>query len=255
MSDFRIGHMEGLESPWGNAGGVIKKVEELEKMVQTGVGWAEVGSHCIEKRLGNGYDPLTGEQVLDLNTGLPIRLYHHDSDTGETHNSLGMPGQGLDQLVTEVPEMLRIAKSRPDHPKQVVFNVAPVTSEPVAETKELVGRLYGAGAKFILVNAGCPNVVTEDGGRKEILSYNPEMLGAVLGGLKEVVQKYDPVFVRVSPYQSRGQMRDAFKQIRDSEVVSAVFLPNTWPNHHPLNRDGEDLIQVPGGLAGKSDWQ
>jgi hypothetical protein len=34
----RIGHLDHLETPWGNAGGVVKKPEDVAKMARTGGG-------------------------------------------------------------------------------------------------------------------------------------------------------------------------------------------------------------------------
>jgi len=37
--DGRIGHLEGIESPFSNAGGVVKTVEDVAVMALTGVGY------------------------------------------------------------------------------------------------------------------------------------------------------------------------------------------------------------------------
>ncbi len=60
-ANYRIGHLDNLESPWGNAGGVIKTVEDVAHMAATGVGWIEAGSYTLEARKGNAIDPETGE--------------------------------------------------------------------------------------------------------------------------------------------------------------------------------------------------
>lgn len=43
MKEFNelIGGLENVESPWGNAGGVVKTIEDVERMARTGVGWIE----------------------------------------------------------------------------------------------------------------------------------------------------------------------------------------------------------------------
>src|SRR5579885_3518334 len=115
MSEFsgRIGHLEDIQSPWGNAGGVVKTVEDVERMAKTGVGWIEAGSYTLEPRPGNGPN---GE-----------RVYYHNPETGETFNSLGMPNKGMDVVETEIPEMAHIART---HNKKLVVNVAPVSADP-----------------------------------------------------------------------------------------------------------------------------
>lgn len=236
MSEFygSIGHLEGLESPFGNAGGVVKTVEDVERMAHTGVGWIEAGSYTLEKRIGNSPN---GETV-----------YYHNSETGETFNSLGMPNNGMDIVETEIPEMAKIAHA---HKKPLIVNVAPVSSDPVGESYELVSRAYQAGADAVLLNAGCPNVVTGDGGRHEILSHQPKVLGSVLLGLEPVRIKFKPVFVRLSPVPNPDSM-DALADALALNPNSAVFTPNTWGGNRPVDRKGNEILEVPGGVGGKS---
>src|SRR5581483_9991877 len=109
---IRIGHLE-VDSPFANAGGVIKHPGEVEKIARTGVGWIEAGSFTLEPRPGNSPN---GETV-----------YVHDPQTGSSWNSLGMPNKGMDEVEKEIPEMKRIAHA---HNKPLVVNVAPVTDKP-----------------------------------------------------------------------------------------------------------------------------
>jgi hypothetical protein len=95
MSGFngKIGHLEDISYPWANAGGVVRTVEETEAMAQTSVGWIENGSHTISPRLGNAVNlehPELGAQLI---------VYTHNPVTGETGNSKGMPGAGIDVVV------------------------------------------------------------------------------------------------------------------------------------------------------------
>lgn len=228
----KIGHLDNIESPWGNAGGVIKTVEEAALMARTGVGWIEAGSYTLDPRVGNGAN---GEVV-----------YVHDPETGETFNALGMPNRGMDTVEKEIPEMVRIA--RRGH-KRLVVNVAPVSSHPTIESVELVERAYRAGADAVLLNAGCPNVITARGDRHQILSYNLSALDMTLRALKKTVDRRRPIFLRLSPYGSAVSMQPAFQVVARSGVVSAVFTPNTWPGQQPT---GRVKLEVPGGKGGKS---
>jgi dihydroorotate dehydrogenase len=241
MSSFEfsgtIGHLSDIESPWGNAGGVVRTVEEAELMARTGVGWVEAGSYTRELRAGNGQN---GETV-----------YWHNPETGETFNALGMPNKGMDVVETEIPEMARIVHARGSN-KKLVVNVAPVSDRPVGESVELVRRAYVAGADAVLLNTGCPNVIEADGGRHQILSYSFPELEVTLSSLKGVVEKRHPIFVRLSPYESAAEMIQAMQVVCNSGVVSAVFLPNSWPERRPVDGQGEDILQVPGGLGGVS---
>lgn len=234
MSEYNIGHL-AVDSPFGNAGGVVKHIEDVEKMAHSGVGWIEAGSYTLEPRQGNGPD---GEVV-----------YHHDPDTGETFNSLGMPNKGMDIVEQEIPEMVEVAHA---YGKPLIVNVAPVSDDPGAESAELVRRAYEAGADAVLLNAGCPNVVTEDGGREEILSHRPDVLGKVASRLFEITERYHKIFVRVSPQANRKACMMVTEMLDFSQAVSVVFTPNTWPGHKPLDGEGQPILEVPGGIGGKS---
>lgn len=236
MSELRIGHLE-VDTPWGNAGGVVKTPEEVKQMAQTGVGWIEAGSYTLEPLEGNSPN---GETV-----------YYHNPYTGETFNSLGMPNKGMDEVDNQMEDMVKAAHTAGKRPKPLVVNVAPVSEDPVSESQELVERAYRAGADAVLLNAGCPNVITEDGGRKEILSHKAKALGEVITGISSVVEKYHPVFLRTSPYESFSDARRNLRVI-DHKLVSAVFTPNTWPGHIPKDGQNNPVLEVPGGAGGKS---
>ncbi len=234
----RIGHLEGIESPWGNAGGVVKTIEDVEHMAHTGVGWIEAGSYTLEPRVGNGPN---GETV-----------YWHDKTKGATYNSLGMPNKGMDEVEQEIPEMAEIAHA---HNKKLVVNVAPVQPMPltIIETRELVARAQTAGADAVLVNAGCPNVVTEDGGRHELLSRDPTSLLMILAELGHMgLTQHSPVFLRTSPLETQEQAQVVADSIKNSQAVSAVFTPNTWPGHKPLDYYEKPILEVPNNVGGKS---
>lgn len=242
MTEFngRLGHLSDIESPWGNAGGVVKTIEDVEMMAKTGVGWIEAGSYTHEPRLGNAWN---SERNQFDNT-----VYYHNPENGETFNSLGMPNKGIDIVEKEIPEMVRIAHS---FGKALLINIAPVSYEPARESAELVRRAYTAGADGVILNAGCPNVVTEDGGRHEILSRSPDALAEVLKGVKsEGVGA--PVMVRISPQDTYDATWQIARVIHASKVVSAVFTPNTWPGHVPTDKKGRLVLEVPGGAGGKS---
>lgn len=240
-TNWSVGRMEGLGSPWGNAGGVVKTLEQFQKMALTGVGWIESGSYTMEERFGNkklepinlNVEPITGEPIV----------YYHDPVTGETTNSIGMENPGRDKLVGMVPEMLKIAKR---YGKEAVFNVAPVSENPVTEVYELVHSLVSVGARRIIINLGCPNVISEDGTAHSTLSHSPEVVGAVLKGLQPLVEKYPDldIYVRTSPDDDMIRLGQTRGQIIESGVVRADLVHNTWP------LTAEQLADTPLGVAG-----
>jgi dihydroorotate dehydrogenase len=239
--NWRIGRMENLGSPWGNAGGVVKSVEEFEKMALTGVGWIEPGSYTLEERFGNQKTQPINQNIEPI-TGEPI-VYFHDPLTAETTNSLGMPNPGRDKLLTMVPEMLRIAEV---YEKEAVFNIAPVTDDPVAEVYELVHSLASVGVRRIVVNLGCPNVLGPDGKAHGTLSHHPSVVGRALRGLRPLIEKYPDldIYVRTSPDEDTKRLSETRQEIIGSRVVRVDFVHNTWP------LTPEQLANTPLGVAG-----
>jgi dihydroorotate dehydrogenase len=240
--DGRIGHLEGIESPWANAGGVVKTVEDVERMAHTGVGWIEAGSYTLEPRKGNKWNPETNEYDSARTD------YDHNTETGLTYNSLGMPNSGMDVVEREIPEMVRIAHSLG---KALAINVAPVSDKPLSETVELVRRGYAAGADVVIVNAGCPNVKDPDGKQHKLLSRSPWDFGQVMYLLANArISK--PVWVRISPQDSLQGTQNVTRHMIKSGIVSALLDPNTWPVPMPRGEAGVPLLGVPMETVGKS---
>lgn len=233
-----IGHVGDIESPWGNAGGVVKSIEDVEAMSKTGVGWIEAGSYTLEPRLGNGWDEHAQARILK----------DWDYSNGLMHNSLGMPNSGMDVVEAEIPEMAEIAHA---HQKPLIVNIAPVSDNPSEESLELIRRSYAAGADGVILNAGCPNVKNEDGTTHEILSKSPAELFRVLGNLGKAGLPM-PIWIRTSPLGSLSMTRAVFSGIRSSGVVSAVLHTNTWPVEMPIGADGSPILEVPMKQVGRS---
>lgn len=233
---MHIGSYE-MESPLMNAGGVVKTVEDVEMMAQTGVGAVLAGSYTLEPRVGNSPH---GEVV-----------YHHDRETGITTNALGMPNRGLEAVAKDLPTMIQIAH---DHGKPFILNFAPVSDNPVAEVTRLSQILDYARVEnldAIELNASCPNVVTADGGRHEVLSHHPEKLAEVLVELNDIAVPFDGLFVRVSPVDNRANLRELVTTL-DEAGVDAVTAFNTFPGGKPLDSNGEPILQVSKGIGGQS---
>lgn len=212
----RIGHLD-VNVLWGNAGGVVRSLEEVDAMTNTLAGWVEAGSYTLDPRTGNEIDPVDGSSR---------KIYNHDIESGVTANSLGMPNRGFDEVVKDIPQMVKLAS---DRGKGLIINVAPVTDNPGPETLELVRRAYEAGSPAVLVNLGCPNVLDISGERHEILCYNSHAMFKVLASLRSLTETYPKVFVRTSPYDSYDKAKIAYRSIENSRTVSAVWAPNTWP--------------------------
>lgn len=234
---MRIGTFE-IESPLMNAGGVVKTPLEADQMAATGVGAVLAGSYTLEPRIGNSPN---GE-----------RVYYHDAETGITYNSLGMPNSGVDMLATVLSMMQKRVHSRE---KPLVINLAPVSDKPADETREMLSRLSSGGNYYVdavELNASCPNVVTADGGRHELLSHHPDDLAEVLAVLTDESRPIDigSVWVRISPFHERHDALQLVEVVHELGV-DAVSAFNTFPGGKPL-RDGEPALEVPGNVGGMS---
>jgi dihydroorotate dehydrogenase len=234
-----IGRYE-LEAPLINGGGLVKSPEDVLLMARTAVGAVLYGSTTLEERAGNGPN---GETTS-----------YFDPVSGIMYNALGMPNRGMAYTAEHASEMVAIAH---DHGKPFMLNFAPVSDDPQAEVHKMGQMLNRAGVQYldaIELNASCPNVVTAGGGRHELLSHHPEMLGDVLMALEDVAMEDVEVgmlTVRISPFRKRS---DAF---RIAEVVTdleldAVTAFNTFPGGVPARPDGSCILEVPGGIGGMS---
>jgi dihydroorotate dehydrogenase (fumarate) len=234
---MHIGEYE-LESPLLNAGGVVKTVEDVRQMSQTGVGAILVGSITLEPRAGNGPN---GELV-----------YYHDTETGTTYNSIGMPNPGLRAITEVLPEMIQIAH---DHGKPFILNFAPVTSSPVAEVIDAFEILERQGLALdgFELNASCPNVVVDGGRRHDILSAHHGLFTTVLGEISDIAANEVPigtVIARIAPFRDVDEEHRLVKAVDGYVDVIAAF--NTFPGGRPKRPDGRDRLDVPNGLGGQS---
>jgi dihydroorotate dehydrogenase len=215
----KIGHLEDIESPWSNAAGVARSIDEVYQLAQTGVGTIEVGGYTLERQLGGEWNQETGEPTNSV--------YFHDPDRGLTLNAIQLKNNGFngdreagfEPVVGHIPEMAKIAHG---YDKKLIVNVALVSEDPVTESQELVRRAYGAGADAVLLSPGCPKYHPE-----QLLSRDIKTMKLILEGLKKEVEKNHPIFLRVSPMRNH-RLRALARAVVDSGVVSAVYTTNTW---------------------------
>lgn len=231
MFERHIGHLE-VDSPWGNAGGVVKTPAEVELMAHTGVGWIEAGSYSLEPR------PLQQQENESL--------YHHNPASGKTFNSLKLHNPGLDAAEEQIPDMVETAHGLG---KKLIVNVVPISNNPITESQELVSRAYEAGADAVVLNTGCPTVAKDS--KDEILSYNHSLFKKTIDSLEPIAEKYHPIFVKISPQDSFSDMRRIIRNINRS-IVSTVIAVNTWREEFEPNCPYNPILQISGGSAGKS---
>ncbi len=237
---MKIGEYQ-LESPLINAGGLVKTVEDARQMAATGVGAVLAGSFTLDPRIGNSPN---GEVV-----------YYHDPASSITYNSLGMPNKGMETVAKDLRDMIKIAH---DFGKPFILNFAPVSDNPIAEVitmSEILARANIENLDGLELNASCPNVVTGNGGRHELLSHHPEFMADVLMELRDISANEVPfgsLLVRISPFRSADDAKEMARVLQARDGVDAVSAFNTLPGGRPLDAAGTEILQVPGGLGGMS---
>ena len=250
MADYELGGHE-LESPLINAAGSVNGtspdliLREVTELAGTGIGAITVGSFTVPAQAGN-----------EARFGAPV--YYHDSATGATYNSMGLPNIGLAEATRLMPKIVAIAHERG---KPVIANVSP--TQPSAEigdtfeqTVQLVGTLQGTGVDLIEVNTSCPNVVTTGGGRKPILGYDLEGMTRLVEQLEPLVEVgHTRIGVKLPPYLSEEELRivpQLAQLFREHPVFEFIVTANTIPGQIPRGSTGEPILTVPGGAGGMS---
>jgi dihydroorotate dehydrogenase len=228
--EYQIGHLR-VENPIGNAGGIARKPEDVQKLAQAALGWIEVGSYTLEKR-----------SFYDIQSQNP---WHYDGQTRIATNAYRMQNQGFDAVEKEdAPTILEIAHNAR---KPVIMNVALVSDNPVEEACELVERAWLTGVDAVLVNPACPSLKK---GTK--LSYDFERVQEIKSAIKPITKRFKPIFFRPSPAASYADMRRLIKNLSspmsESPVFSAIFASNSW---EPTQTEREKIGFQP-GMGGKS---
>ncbi len=223
-TDVTLGLSKPLEVPLMNGGGCIKTVEDVREAAKSLAGAIVVGSFTVEPRTGNEGN-----------------VWHYQDGIGL--NSLGMPNGGAKYLRENLSEMVKIAH---DSGKYLVVNVAGFKADDYVT---LTSLCVSKGADAVELNFGCPNVVTEGGTRKPIISYNLNAFSHVLNHVAMLTPKC-PLWVKVSPNLAGDQIELLAQQVVSYKRCCAVTAINTVPNTLILNDEGKPVISV--GLAGMS---
>ncbi len=217
--------------PIGNGGGVVKTIEDLQRILPTSLGAIEIGSITMEPRDGN-----TGNTFFKGN--------------GFTLNSIGLKNPGIKYYEENLPIMIRMIE---DAGKIAVVNVAGFSKNEYAE---LAGLAFSAGSDFVVLNYGCPNV---EG--KEILSYNNSQLRDTT--INVVAQNNSAAAegrlgMKLSPIFKKSDMEDiaSFLNLLYNSAgehggyIGFVTTINTLPNGYDTHEDGQNAITPNSGMGG-----
>jgi dihydroorotate dehydrogenase len=101
----------------------------------------------------------------------------------------------------------------------------------------------------------CPNVVTDDGGRKPILGHDFESMAAIADMIVDEFDEEDIfIGVKMPPYRSVSEIevqRNIGRVLNDG-VIDYIATSNTIPGGQPVNEHGENILTVPNGIGGMS---
>lgn len=250
MADFMFVGRE-IETPLVNAAGSINDageeriLQEVDLLASTAIGAITVGSFTVPEQAGN-----------EARFGGPV--YYHDARTGATYNSIGLPNIGLAAAVRLMPEIVTRTHARG---KPVIASVSPtLANAEIGDTFEqavrLVDKLQETDVDFIEFNSSCPNVVTEDGGRKPLLGYDLEGMERLVIDLKRITGTHNArLGIKLPPYLSREEIQliPALASLFKAYPVFAFLVTaNTVPQHTARDSEGQPILRVPGGVGGMS---
>lgn len=211
-----------LEHPVMNAAGTCKRTEDVERLSRSAAAAIVIGSMTVLPREGNS------GQVYQQASGGRFSL-----------NSLGLPNGGKDYYMKALPETVKIAH---DAGKPLLASAAGFSPSEYAELATLA---LDAGADLVELNLGCPNV-WQGSDQKPIASFNPDLVGEILGEVQEAIGTEKPVSVKLSPYSDPELLTTIAGRIANSPLVKVVTTTNTFPNAFGFDQQGRPLIRVTG---------
>ena len=224
MKKYSLGQVP-LTSPLMNAAGTCKTLEEVRDLSRVeDIGAIMLGSITMEMRHGN-----SGEVFRTTSLG--------------ALNSLGMPNAGSISYREMMPEMVSIA-----HERNKAFGVSVAAIGNMKEYVLLAHDCVEAGADFIELNLGCPNV-WDAGVQHRILTFDPGAVDDILFMVAPILNGR-PLCIKVSPISDPVYLNELAAVI--GSRVTAVTAVNTFPNGHGRFISGRQLIDVGKGLAGVS---
>jgi dihydroorotate dehydrogenase len=242
-----------LESPLMNAAGSINgpsvenSIREIDLLSDTAIGAIKYGSLTIPARQGN-----------EATHGSPV--YYHDKATGRTYNSIGLANIGIDAFISKSANILDATKGKP-----FIVSVSPASEKgkdygtsveqaiSLASSCMTVLSSYDNG--LIEINVSCPNVVTEDGGRKPIFGHDLEAMNELFEELVIEFGQEAPIGIKPPPYLSDEELAivpELAHMIEGTNVISFFTPCNTIGGQIPRDKNGNPVLSVPGGMGGMS---
>jgi dihydroorotate dehydrogenase len=203
----------------GNAAGTVKTLDQARTALASAMTKVKIGSTTMLRRDGNIPAP---------------RVYHFDAATGTAVNAIGLQNNGIEDLLTWLPEFNRDCHNAA---KECEVSIAGFSPEEYAS---LYYRLYNY-CDLVELNMGCPNVYGSDAGRKPIPSYDPDLFASILARVK-AVRRNARVGVKLSPVTDTTLLRKLCAVMNDSGIVVQIVAVNTEPGQGMQMPDGSEAL-------------
>jgi dihydroorotate dehydrogenase len=233
-----------IEVPFGPAAGVLNGANEeflnqqIYEVIKSTVGVVIPGSFTWNGGIGNESD-----------YGV---VYYHNTITGQTCNSMGLPNISSKRAQALYPEWKKLGDH---HGKPVIPSVSPGKGEdPTQVLPDMVEGFAEVGAPAVEVNYSCPNKIIEGGDREPILGYDPEQMEEIDLEIVQRVGDAVTVIRKLPPYvgDKRSLIPEVAEMFSLAEGAVMVDVSNTVGGQQILTERGDPALKVPGNLGGMS---
>lgn len=227
-----------LKFPLLNAAGTAKILEQVIALANVpdtcGI---TIGSFTKKEKVGN--------------EGLPF----HDGITF-TLNSIGLANPGYDYYSKNLETMIQLIH------KANKFAIVSVVGDTPEEYGELAAFAFLAGADYVELNGGCPNVWTTEG-QKRIITYDKFALTDMIIATNEMCVRERVALdrvklgVKLSPISDSVYLKEVANVMNQFSSIKFIATMNTRPNCFEVGSDGKSVIPPTevnpngfGGMAG-----
>lgn len=223
-----IGNVQFQNPIFAGAGNCKYYGSEFSDMLNSSASAIVVGGFTVEPREGNGGEVL-----------------HIESNAGFTssHNSLGLPNRGLEQVAKDLPKMVADAHAAG---KVIIANLN--GSKP-DDYYKLATMAVASGVDMVELNLSCSNKWTNNV-QERIACFDTKTVTEILLVMQHVFTSNDAIAVKVSPYSDPFQLQEIAHIFNRFAFVRAVTTMNTFPNSYVVDENGKPRITANGGLAG-----
>lgn len=237
-------------------------IDGVPYTVQVGIG-AGVGK-TIEK-LHEGFLTSAAEVTPGSYTELPLagntggETFYYDEASGNSVNSIGLTNHGFMWLLTQIPEMVALAKQYGKKARVSISGTPEQILRMLPRLIEAIAACDGLAWVIVEINMACPNTVDDAGHHHAVVAYDPIAVGYIIAGAYHIVGGRLPLAFKLAPYDkskleevlARERIRSLFCTLTEGyggEVE--IVLCNTRGQTRMLRPDGSPALGVTDGLGG-----